>query len=422
MAMALARVCFLAEPSRAGARTDHPRKGPTLLDRSRLTPIRIAIIILAAFGLAGAIAGPAVASPAAMLASPATASPAGAGTSVIVAATRSPDASGSAYAGEITFDHGKWCLGSLPNPKTGKPTSGSVVWWIPCQGKAGEPYFKNWIIDVIHTRAGSLAQVAAAANLDVCFSESNRDTDVSLRACTSLSDRNWISVRQIGIQNAWTLELYGRWLTSRIPLNQISKAAWSARQSSIVQFPPHEAHTATASPAGAGTSVILAATRSPDASGSAYAGEITFDHGKWCLGAAPSRTYHKPVEGSAVRWTPCSSPEYDKQWLVDVIHTRAGSLAEIKPLSNLDVCWSEGNNATVVLQPCGSLMDQTWLIVRQIGIQNAWTVELYDRYLASKKLPVTVGIAVWSPRQAFIIQFPPHEAHTEIIPAGAAVR
>jgi hypothetical protein len=230
--MALARACFLAEPPRAWARTDHPEKGLTLLDHIRRTPIRIVTIILAAFGLAAAIAGPAAASPA------------DAGTSAIVAAARSPQASGSAYAGEITFDHAKWCLGAKPNAKTGKPTSGSLVWWVPCEGKAGEPYFKNWLIDVVHTRAGSLAQVAAASNLDVCFSESNNTPGaVSLEACTSLSDRNWIAVRQIDSRNAWTLELYGQWLTSPIPLNKISKAIWSTRQSSIVQFPPHEAHT-----------------------------------------------------------------------------------------------------------------------------------------------------------------------------------
>lgn len=161
--------------------------------------------------------------------------------------------------------------------------------------------------------------------------------------------------------------------------------------------------------AGAGTAVAAAA---PHASGSAYAGEITFDHGEWCLGVASSRTYHKPVEGSAVRWTPCASPEYGRQWLIDVIHTRAGSLAQVKPLSNLEACWSEGNNATVVLHPCSSLLDQSWLVVRQIAGRNAWTVELYGRYLTSRRLPVTVGIAVWSKNQASIVQFPPREAHT----------
>jgi hypothetical protein len=96
-----------------------------------------------------------------------------------------------------------------------------------------------------------------------------------------------------------------------------------------------------------------------------------------------------------------------------VVRTRVGNLAEIKPLSNLDLCWGEGNNATVVLKPCSALLDQTWLIVREIGLRNAWTVELYGRYLACKQVPVKLSTAVWSKNQAFIIQFPPHEAHTE---------
>ena len=182
------------------------------------------------------------------------------------------------------------------------------------------------------------------------------------------------------------------------------------------------ASAATASPAGAGTSAIVAAIRSPHASGSAYAGEITFDRGKWCLGiTAPGRN-RKIGEGTAVQWIPCAAPELDKQWLIDVIHTRAGSLAETKPLVNLDLCWGEGNNATVVLQPCESHLDQTWLIVRQIGISNAWTVELYGRYLACKQLPVKLSTAVWSKTRAFIIQFPREQAHTDTNPAGAAVR
>ena len=224
--MALARVCFLAEPPRAWARTDHPEKGPTLLDHIRLTPKRIVIIILAAFGLAGAIAGPAAASPA------------GAGTSAIVTATRSPDASGTAYAGEITFDHGKWCLGSIPNPKTRKPIAGSLVWWAPCN----EPgYSRQWLIDVIHTRAGSLAQVAAASNLDVCFSEGNNGL-VVLQPCTSLMDQSWIIVHQIAGRNAWTLDLYGRSLAGKNPI-QRGKAVWSKNLAFIVQFPAEQAQT-----------------------------------------------------------------------------------------------------------------------------------------------------------------------------------
>jgi hypothetical protein len=118
--MALARACFLAEPPRAWARTDHPEKGLTLLDHIRRAPIRIVTIILAAFGLAAAIAGPAAASPA------------DPGTSAIVAAALSPHASGSAYAGEITFDHAKWCLG-VAGPGRNRPIAeNSTVQWIPC--------------------------------------------------------------------------------------------------------------------------------------------------------------------------------------------------------------------------------------------------------------------------------------------------
>ena len=178
------------------------------------------------------------------------------------------------------------------------------------------------------------------------------------------------------------------------------------------------ASPATASTAGAGTSAIAAAARSPHASGSAYAGPITFDHAKWCLGVAQPKR-----EGAAVQWIPCKAHELYKQWLVDVIHTRVGNLAEVKPLSFLDFCWSEGNNATVVLVPCGSHYDQTWLIARQRpGLSKDWTLELYGRYFACKYYPVKLSTAVWSKNQAFIIQFPPLQAQTETTPAGAAGR
>ena len=119
-----------------------------------------------------------------------------------------------------------------------------------------------------------------------------------------------------------------------------------------------------------------------------------------------------------MQWIPCAAPELAKNWLVDVVRTRVGNLAEIKPLADNkeDLCWSEGNNATVVLKPCSALLDQTWLIVREIGLSNAWTVELYGRYFACKQVPVKLSTAVWSKNQAFIIQFPPHEAHTEGLP------
>jgi hypothetical protein len=182
---------------------------------------RITAIAALALGLTAAVTAPASASTA------------------VRAVTAGHDASGSSYAGEVTFDNGNWCLGSKPNPQTGKPGPGSLVWWVPCN-EAG--YFKDWVIDVVRTRAGNLAQAASAADPDVCFSEGS-NTLVVLQHCRSLSDQSWMIARQLDDRNAWTLELYGRFLTSVIPLDKISKAAWSSRQASIIQFPPNESHT-----------------------------------------------------------------------------------------------------------------------------------------------------------------------------------
>jgi hypothetical protein len=154
------------------------------------------------------------------------------------AASAAPGVSGTTYAGRISFDHGKWCAGAKANGHSSKPGEGNSVWWVPC-GQHG--YFQQWIITVFHFKTGSLGQIASAANLDLCWSESNRNTDISLRGCPSLSDRTWVAVYQIRHENAYSLELYGRWLAAVLPLNKIKKAAWNARRAFIVQFPPQEA-------------------------------------------------------------------------------------------------------------------------------------------------------------------------------------
>lgn len=161
--------------------------------------------------------------------------------------------------------------------------------------------------------------------------------------------------------------------------------------------------------------LALGAPQAQAASGNVYAGEITFSHHHWCLGAPVSKQGRVPT-GTVVRWVPCGTAGYFANWVILVVRTRAGTVAQVQFAHNLDLCWSESaatHYINVSLQACDGAGKVTWLTAHEVGLFNAWSLEIGGRYLASSSPPLRkISIAVWSPRQAYLVQFPPEQAHT----------